>query len=180
MMNSKRLPLPAVACVALALLAADGCSGLKGSEESGGDIYLATTNNCNCSVYVWQDPHSRVRYEVKAKYAIADEFSTRIELGVRNEGNADVNLDDAYFRIDSRNVPFRYNNMMLPLSGGKTIGPRSEQTFDLVGTAKAQVPSLWHLVAGEQLTLTVTGLRIGGKQLDQFVVTFIPRNPKLH
>jgi hypothetical protein len=37
----------------------------------------------------------------------------------------------------------------------------------------------WHKIAGEQLTITVKGVRLAMKELPQQLVTFIPQNPKL-
>ena len=174
----RRIKAVAQAVPAMVLLLC-GCATNRGTgDESGGDIYLATTNGCQCAVYSWTDPRHKVRFDVSAKYAIDGEFVTRVDLEIRNEGNETLKFTDGYFQIASRNVPFRYNKKMLPLSG-TSMAPGEHQTFNLSGSAKPAAPNLWYLIAGEELTVTVTGIRAGSQTVDPLVVTFVPKNPKL-
>jgi hypothetical protein len=119
-----------------------------------------------------------VRYEFAAAYEIGDEFVTRIALTVYDDGKAGLTFTDAYVRVSSRNVSFQYNDRFVPLATDP-IAAQSSRTITLVGRAAPKGPDPWRAVAGEELVVTIRGIRYGAHTLGARSVTFVPRNPKL-
>ncbi len=140
--------------------------------------YRVTTGNCQCEQYSAKDPKLPVRYDFAAAYDIEDEFVARINITVHNDGKQALTFTDAYVKVTSRNVPFQYNDRFVPLATGP-IGPESERTIPLVGRAAARQTNPWLAVAGEEMVVTVKGVKYGSRTLAEQTVTFVPRNPKL-
>jgi hypothetical protein len=79
--------------------------------------------------------------------------------------------------VSSKNVDYQYNNRFIPLPD-MAILPGGSERLDLDGKEVTSAPS-WRRIAGEQLTLTLKGMRLGEKTLEKQVVTFVPENPML-
>ena len=167
-----RLTLPVI--TAGVLLA--GCAPTSLTPR--GIAYRVTTGGCQCELFMVRDPSQPVRYEFAAAYEIDEEFVTRIILTFHDEGKASLTFTDAYARVASRNIPYQYNNRFVPLATDSVL-PRSSRTVTLVGRAVLKTPDPWLAVAGEELTVTIRGIKYGARTLAEQSVTFVPRNPKL-
>ena len=155
-----------------------GCATTKPAVTPSGVEYRVTTDNCQCEQYSTKDPAMPVRYDFAAAYQIEEEFIARINITIHNDGKQTLNFTDAYVKVDSRNVPFQYNNRFVPLAADP-LGPNEERTIPLVGRAAPKQPDPWLAVAGEEMVVTVKGMKYGSHTLAEQTVTFIPRNPKL-
>ncbi|HEX9005792.1 MAG TPA: hypothetical protein VF889_00765 [Bacteroidota bacterium] len=140
--------------------------------------YRVTTGNCQCEQYAAKDPAMPVRYDFAAAYEIDEEFVARIRITIHNDGGQTLTFTDAYVKVDSRNVPFQYNDRFVPFTA-EQIGPHEERTIPLVGRAPAKQPDPWLAVAGEEMVVTIKGVKYGSHSLAEQTVTFVPRNPKL-
>jgi hypothetical protein len=103
---------------------------------------------------------------------------TTIEIEFTNTSHTDtLTFDHSAVKISSRNVAYQYNNKFLPIPLS-TILPRRTDHVMMSGREVTGVED-WHKIAGEQLTITVKGIRLAMKELPQQAVTFVPKNPKL-
>ena len=166
--------------LAAALAGMAGCASSPEAARapSRGIAYRVTTDNCQCERYTMKDRSLPVQYEVAAAYEIEGEFITRINVTVFNRGTEMVDFTDAYARVTSRNVPFQYNKKFVPLTA-EPVAPQGERTIELVGRAAPRTSDPWLAVAGEELVLTVKGIKYGSRTLAEQSVSFVPRNPKL-
>ncbi len=155
-----------------------GCATTKTAVTPRGVEYRVTTDNCQCERYSTKDPAMPVRYDFAAAYDIEDEFVARINITIHNDGKQTLTFTDAYVKVASRNVSFQYNNRFVPLAADP-IGPNEERTIPLVGRAAPKQPDPWLAVAGEEMAVTVKGVKYGSHSLAEQTVTFVPRNPKL-
>lgn len=141
--------------------------------------YNAMNDDCACEEYKASDPKVPVQYTFSAGYRIDETITTRISIQVRNETNDTLDMSLGSIKVSSRNVPFRYNNRFVPVTIN-AVPPHEERTLSLVGSpVKADKKDPWLYIAGEELVLTLRGLRLEGRRLAEQTVRFIPHNPKL-
>lgn len=139
--------------------------------------YRVSNDNCDCREYSASDPDHPVRYTFRAEYSMDSGFITQIVVGIRNRSGDTLRLDPGSVRVSSRNIDYQYNNKFIPLPD-ITIPPGDSEELKLDGREVTDEPS-WTRIAGEQLTLTLRGLRIGVKTLKEQTVRFVPENPLL-
>lgn len=180
----------------VAALAAPGCSGsgetgttrfpaARSVAEEEADApspetsftYLAQNEGCRCEAYTVSDKKFPVRYTFRATYRMEGGFITSVRISVENRGRDTVFLDPGLVMVSSKNITYQYNNMFLPLPA-LVILPGDSEDLDLNGKEVTGSPT-WKKIAGEQLTLTLKGMRMGEDVLGTQVVTFIPENPML-
>ena len=106
-----------------------------------------------------------------------DGIATTIEIQFTNHSRDTLFFDLATVRISSRNIAYRYNDKFLPLSH-PAILPSHTDVVTMSGNDLTQQDD-WNKIAGEQLTVTLKGLRLGERILPDQTVTFIPENPKM-
>jgi hypothetical protein len=185
---------------AMAALAAGGCSSSKEASSSRfpapaetpkpaepepAEIpstrstfdYLVQNEECRCEEYTTSDRKYPVGYRFRASYRMEEGFITSISVRIENRGTDTLFLDPGSVMVASKNVDYQYNNKFIPLPD-MVIPPGESQDLDLDGKEVTAAPS-WRKIAGEQLTLTLKGMRLGEKTLAKQVVTFVPENPML-
>lgn len=139
--------------------------------------YRAATNNCNCEEYRVSGSRDRVEYRFRAQYTMDNGIVTSIEIEFTNNSGTDTLMfEHSAVKISSRNVSYQYNDKFLPIPLS-TIPPRHSDHVTLNGREVTGVED-WNKIAGEQLTITIKGLRLREKELPQQSVVFIPMNPK--
>jgi hypothetical protein len=104
-------------------------------------------------------------------------LQTTIEIEVINTSNDTLFFDLGTAKISSRNISYQYNNKFIPLPH-ITIPPFHSDIVRMTGSDVSGVDD-WNKIAGEQLALTLQGLRLGEKSLKSQQVTFAPMNPKI-
>lgn len=139
--------------------------------------YLVQNDDCRCEEYATTDPKSPVHYRFRASYRMEEGFITSINIRFENRGADTLFLDPGAVMVSSRNVDYQYNNKFIPLPD-MVVPPGESEELDLDGKEVTSSPT-WRKIAGEQLTLTLKGLRFGGKTLEKQVVRFVPENPML-
>jgi hypothetical protein len=164
-------PQVAVATLAFALILG-GCAGSRS-----GYIYRATTDNCNCEEYQINDGKNKIHYRFRAHYKMDHGIVTTVEIEFINRSDDTLSLDPVVVRIASRNISYRYNNKFIPLPL-LVILPGESENVILTGTDTSQQDD-WNKIAGEQLTITLQGLRLGESELSRREVVFVPENPRL-
>lgn len=140
--------------------------------------YRVMNDSCSCERYTVKDPRAPVDYSVEAGYRVDGSITTRITLTIRNGSQDTLDLSLATVQVSSRNVPYRYNNLFLPLQRGPVL-PGQEETVTLNGTTgdmESGDPRL--KMAGEELVLTLKGLRLEGATLASQAIRFVPVNPQ--
>ncbi len=139
--------------------------------------YLVTTDNCQCEKYAFTDGHDSLSYVFHASYKMYNGVVTDIEVEIKNDSRDTLFLDHAAAKVFSRNVPYMYNDKSLPLPI-LLITPGSSNTVHLSGEDRTGEND-WHKIAGEQLTVTIQGLRLGDREITPRTITFIPQNPMM-
>lgn len=190
--------VPAAALFLLALTAA-GCSSSKESsatrfpppystdersaEETAAPSprasfdYLVQNENCRCEEFTTRDRKYPVRYTFRASYRMESGIITTLRISFDNMGTDTLFLDPGSVMVSSKNINYQYNNKFLPLPD-MIIPPGDSEDLDLDGKEVTDAPT-WKNIAGEQLTLTLKGMRMGDAVLGTQVVTFVPENPML-
>ncbi len=185
-----------VVFVIAAALAAAGCSSsgetprtrfpaTPGAGEGGPEppapgtsfTYLAQNEGCRCGEYTVSDKKFPVRYTFRATYRMESGFITSVRVTFENRGRDTLFLDPGSVMVSSRNIGYQFNNMFLPLPD-LVIPPGDSEDLDLDGKEVTDKPT-WKKIAGEQLTVTLKGMRMGENVLGTQVVTFVPENPML-
>ncbi len=141
--------------------------------------YRVVNDGCDCTQFRTTDKKVHVSYSVSGLYSLGETIRTDITLSIRNDNRDTLDLSLAYVKVSSRNVPYRYNGKFLPVTISH-VAPGKERTLSLEGEAndlKGIDP--WLAIAGEELTLTIEGMRMNGRQLRTQVIRFVPQNPKL-
>jgi hypothetical protein len=151
---------------------ASGC-GVTRSTYS----YRASTANCNCEEYRATDAKHRIDYRFRARYIMDRGVHTNITVTFVNSSRDTLFLDPGAVRISSRNVSYQYNDKFIPLPHVMIL-PLSSDSVSMTGSEVTGEDD-WNKIAGEQLTLTIQGIRLGELTLPQQQVTFIPENPRL-
>jgi hypothetical protein len=139
--------------------------------------YRVQNENCQCAEYATSDRKYPVGYRFRAAYRMEEGFITSINVRFENRGADTLFLDPGSVMVASKNVEYQYNNRFIPLPD-MMIPPGESQELDLDGKEVTTAPS-WRKIAGEQLTLTLKGMRLGEKILETQVVKFVPENPML-
>lgn len=164
--------MKAVACLWVMILA--GCGTSRGPYP-----YLIVNDNCNCQFYRLLDEKVNVTYSFNAAYSMNGSVSTRITMLIQNNNADTLDLSVAYVRVSSRNIPYRYNGKSLPVTVAN-IPPGQQRTLTLMGEVEEPGESdPWLAIAGEELVVTIEGVRIGERQIAAQTVQFVPHNPKL-
>jgi hypothetical protein len=156
----------------LVLLVFAGCSTLVYP-------YRVMNDDCSCEVFRSTDEQARVVYSFSADYSLDGVMKTRITVLIQNDNRDTLDLSPAYVKISSRNIPYRYNGRFLPITISG-VPPGEQRTLTLEGEVedlKHRDP--WLAIVGEELTVTLKGMRINGMQTAEQVVRFVPHNPKL-
>lgn len=162
-------------------------AGSGGAEESAPEEslpytgavfdYKISNGHCDCLEYRTRDYEAPVEYSFRAEYSMQSGFVTEITVDIRN-GSADtLTLDPGSVMVSSRNIEYQYNNKFIPLPD-LVINPGASEKLTLDGKEVTESPD-WNRIAGEQLTLTLRGMRLGGRILTDQVITFVPENPLL-
>lgn len=139
--------------------------------------YRAINEQCNCEEYWVLDKAHRVGYLFTARYRMENGVTTSIDVKFVNNSSDTLSLDRASVRVSSRNISYQYNDRFLPLPS-LTVVPKRSDSIHLSGKEVSGKDD-WNKIAGEQLTITLKGVRLGGTELPQQSVDFIPENPKM-
>ncbi|MBI1803327.1 MAG: hypothetical protein HY033_04860 [Ignavibacteriae bacterium] len=139
--------------------------------------YRAITDNCNCTEYSVADAKNNIEYRFRATYKMDTGIITSIEIEVHNNNDDTLHLDHGTAKVSSRNVAYQYNDRFVPLPD-LTILPKKSDTVKLTGKERTDTND-WHKIAGEQLTITIRGLRLGESEVKSQSVTFVPENPMI-
>ena len=119
-----------------------------------------------------------VRYEFSATYRVDTRITTEITVVVHNGSPDTLDMSSGAIRVASRNVRYRYNNRFVPVTI-TAVPPDDERTLTLVGSgAEGQSGDPWLPIAGEELVLTLKGLRLRARELASQTIQFVPSNPK--
>lgn len=147
----------------------------SGCATSASYPYLALTDNCRCEEFRIRD--NKVEYLFRARYSMRDGIVSDVDIEFTNNSEDTLSLDVASVKISSRNVSYQYNDKFIPLPS-ITVAPHRSETVQGSGKDVAAAED-WHKIAGERLTVTVRGMRLGEKELKQQQVEFVPENPKM-
>lgn len=137
--------------------------------------YRAISNDCNCEEYSVRD--GAIEYLFHARYKMDDGIATEIDITFINGTGEVLSLDLGAARVTSSNVAYQYNDKFLPLPILQ-IGSHGSDSIRLLGKDLSEHND-WLKIAGERLTVTLKGIRLGSHELPPQTVTFIPQNPKL-
>lgn len=140
--------------------------------------YRALNEDCNCEEYQTQDKDRKITYHFRAHYNMHGGVNTTIEIEITNNGDDTLFLDAGSAKISSRNISYQYNNKLVPLPH-LFIEPSHSDVVRMVGSDISGTDD-WNKIAGEQLTLTLQGMRSGNRPVAAQHVTFVPTNPRLH
>ena len=139
--------------------------------------YRAVTDNCNCEEFRLADAANHIGYLFRAKYRMEDGIATSIEIEFSNHNTDTLFLFFGSVRVTSRNVSYQYNNRFVELPF-LSVAPGESETVHLTGKDVVEGDD-WNKIAGERLSVTVKGIRLGEKTLPEKTVEFIPEDPKL-
>jgi hypothetical protein len=146
---------------------------------SGYHPYLITNDNCRCEQYHVKDAEGRVRYTVSAVYEVDEAVATIVTINVENMSPDTVDFSLAYVRISSRNIPYRYNDKSVPLAVSP-VAPGRSMPIRLRGEGvQGSGKDPWLGIAGEELVVTLKGIRAGRRELREQVFRLVPMNPRL-
>ena len=158
--------------VAVYMMVMAGCATYSSTYA-----YRALNDNCNCEEYQSRDKEQRITYRFRATYNMRRGISTTIEIEFTNNSRDTLFLDGGAAKISSRNISYQYNDKLVPLPEIFILPSRSD-VVRMVGNDVSGTDD-WNKIAGEQLTLTLQGIRLGDHTIKSQRVTFIPENPKL-
>lgn len=140
--------------------------------------YTASNDDCRCKEYKVVDKMG-VEYVFTANYRVDNSVVTKVVIEFRNTSAKDsLRLDPGVVKISSRNVAYQHNDMFLPLPDMR-LGPGRSDKLELNGRDVQGGADEWNKIAGEQLTVTIKGMRLGKRTLSQQTVTFVPDNPRM-
>lgn len=140
--------------------------------------FRVVNRDCNCSRYLIQDAKNRIAYEFTANYSLENDMLTTIKMKVENHSQKVLSFDQARVRVSSKRFGYQYNDKFVPFDPIK-IKPGESQEISLVGRADVKEKDEWHLIAGETMTVTIRGIRLGDNEVQIEDVQFVPINPKL-
>ncbi len=139
--------------------------------------YLIQNENCKCPEFSTTDRKNPVGYTFQATYKMEEGFITSIKIGFENRSADTLFLDPGTVMVSSKNIDYQYNNKFLPLPD-MAIPPGESEDLELDGKEVTSSPT-WRKIAGEKLTLTLKGMRLGDTVLGTQTITFVPENPLL-
>ena len=102
---------------------------------------------------------------------------TDLNIEFINHSDDTLSLDLASVRIASLNIAYQYNDKFIPLPSIK-VAPHSSEVVQGSGKDTAGEDD-WHKIAGERMTVTIKGMRLGQRELKEQQVEFVPENPKM-
>jgi len=140
--------------------------------------FLVTNRECNCSEYSITDKKNGITYKFTASYSLEDEMLTTITMTVRNGSSKVLSFDQARVKVSSKRFPYRYNDKFVPFTAIE-LRPGETRAITLVGRAEITARPGWHRIAGEEMTVTIRGVRLGDNELSLEELHFVPVNPKL-
>jgi hypothetical protein len=140
--------------------------------------YRVTTASCNCSEYKVLDRDAHVGYTFKAAYRVHDALTTIVTIEFTNHSKETLMLDPGSAMVSSKTVGYEYNAKFVPLPQ-LTVAPGKSEEITLTGTDAAPSKDEWNKIAGEELTLTIKDIQLGGRTIAQQSVKFVPENPHL-
>ncbi|MFN0157471.1 MAG: hypothetical protein ACKVRP_05280 [Bacteroidota bacterium] len=141
--------------------------------------YHALNDDCRCATYTAKAVSGRVTYTVSASYQIGDGITTSIIVEIHNSGKDTLDLSLAYVKIASRNIPYRYNDKFIPMDIPFVL-PGGRETLRLEGHVdQTKLADPWLKIAGEELVVTLKGMRVNHRELTTQAIRFVPHNPKL-
>lgn len=139
--------------------------------------YLVTNENCFCEEYTYRDEQAKFSVDVKAVYEVGDQVTSIVELRFRNHAGDTLDLRQTFIRGTSKNVRYQFNDRFQPLPH-VAVPPGRSYTMVMQGSDTEVVAEPWHKIAGEQVTIELRGMLVGGKPVNPVVLIMIPRNPK--
>ncbi len=137
--------------------------------------YLASNDNCNCEEY--RTTLYNIEYTYRARYRMEKGMSTLIDVEFNNRSDDTLSTEYASVKVSSRNVSYQYNDKFVAMPAIIILPGRSDM-MQMEGNSR-DTNENWNIIAGEQLTLTTRGIRLGSKMLPEMSVVFIPVNPKV-
>jgi hypothetical protein len=140
--------------------------------------YLATTNNCNCEHFVYQDVNHRFEIKASARYEVSDRITSTIELVFRNHSSDTLSLRQAFLKGTSANVHYQFNDRFQPMPF-VIVPPAGSYTMTLVGSDTQIGGDPWLKIAGERIDIEITGILLGIKPVPPVHLTLVPYNPRL-
>ncbi len=140
--------------------------------------FHVTNRDCNCSTYVIKDKKNRITYEFTANYSLEDQMLTTITVTVENESRKTLTFDHARVRVTSKRFGYQYNDKFVPFNSIR-VKPGGIRELTLVGRADVKDKEEWHRIAGERMTVTIRGIRLGDQEIQVEEVEFVPVNPKI-
>ena len=149
------------------------------ASNSGMIPYNVTTRNCSCERFEVKDADVPVSYLFSAWYRVDEVITTRIVVDLMNQSEDTLDLSLANIKVSSRNIPYTYNDKFIPIQIHQVL-PGEKRTLTLNGeSVKRDGTDPWLKIAGEELVVTLKGMRMRFRTLNSLVVTFVPQNPKL-
>jgi len=140
--------------------------------------YLVANDKCDCLQYSTKDDSADVLYILSAEYSVDDGVTSRITVQLQNNTRDTLDMSQAYIKVTSRNIPYRYNDKFLPIHIPFVL-PRDKETLVLVGESLlSDSYDPWLSIAGEELLVTLKGLKVGQKELRRLAVRLVPVNPR--
>jgi hypothetical protein len=140
--------------------------------------YLVLNDNCRCEQFTHKDAVSGIAVEIKARYRVKDAIISHIEITITNPTADTLDLRQGFIKGTSRNVKYAANDRFLPLAH-VVILPSREYSFSLEGEDTDASGDPWLKIAGEQITIEIRKMFLGGKEVRPVVFTLVPHNPKL-
>lgn len=167
----------AVVAAVILVIVLSGCSSVVKTPTTDTYPYRAMNNNCSCERFTSADPKVPVRYEFSATYKVDKRITTEITVVVHNGTEDTLDMSLGAIKVASRNVQYRYNNKFVPVTI-PAVPPHDERTLTLVGSETGEgSANPWLPIAGEEMILTLKGLRLRGRALATQTVQFVPLNP---
>ena len=170
--------------IALAMLALAGCGSTRPAGSSPPTpsaretyTYRAVNDNCNCEEYRTQDRDRGIGYKFRASYKMNHGIITTIEIEFINDSHDTLFLETGTARVSSRNIAYQYNNKHVPLPH-LVVAPSRSETVKMEGSDISGKDD-WNKIAGEQIVLTLQGIRLSDRKVAAQHVTFVPENPML-
>jgi hypothetical protein len=102
---------------------------------------------------------------------------TTIEIEFINESEDTLFLEAGTARVSSRNISYQYNNKHVPLPH-LVVMPSHSETVKMEGSDISGKDD-WNKIAGEQIVVSVQGIRLNDRKIAAQQVTFVPENPML-
>jgi len=140
--------------------------------------YRVTNKDCNCFTYVIRDRKYNIGYTFTANYTLRNEIVTTIKLNVENGSQKVLTFEHGRVRVSSERFDYQYNNKFIPFDP-ISIKPGGSAEITLMGRADVHEEDEWRRIAGERMTVTINGIRLGDEEIRLEEVEFVPTNPKL-